>query len=171
MTTPPSLTIAWWPIEKVRPYPHNPRCITDAAVQKVAASLKEFGWRQPIVVDADSVVIAGHTRLLAAQLLGWATVPVHVADNLTPEQVRAYRLADNRTHDEATWDERLLPQELAALTDQDLRAITGFDEAELAKYVGDLEFKPATEDEQGKLDELSDPPTVTCPKCGHVFAA
>ena len=82
---------------------------------KVAASIKEFGFKQPIVVDAEGVIIAGHTRLLAAERLGLAEVPVLVADDLTPAQVKAYRLADNRTGQEATWDMELLGIELEDL--------------------------------------------------------
>ena len=82
------------PIDQVKPYPGNPRQ-NDEAVDAVAASLKEFGFRQPIVVDADGVIIVGHTRYKAAQKLGLKQVPVHVATDLTPAQVKAYRIADN----------------------------------------------------------------------------
>ena len=87
-----------WDIGRVTPYERNPRR-NDDAVEAVAASIREFGFRQPIVVDAEGVVIAGHTRLKAAQHLGLAKVPVHVAKDLTPEQVRALRIADNKTGD------------------------------------------------------------------------
>src|SRR5215213_7093202 len=94
------------PIEKVVPYARNPRQ-NQGAVAKVAASLREFGWRQPIVVDGAMTVVVGHTRLMAARQLGMREVPVHVATGLTPAQVKAYRLADNRTHEEAEWDKDL----------------------------------------------------------------
>ena len=112
------MNIEMWPIEKPIPYARNARKISDAAVAKVAASIKEFGWRQPIVVDTEGVVVAGHTRLLAARKLGLTTVPVHVAANLTPAQIKAYRLMDNRSHEEAEWDMELLPLEL-----EDLKAL------------------------------------------------
>lgn len=80
------------PIDQIIPYAHNARKIPESAVRKVAASLKEFGWRQPIVVDRDYVVICGHVRLLAAKKLGLKEAPVHVAENLTPEQVKALSL-------------------------------------------------------------------------------
>lgn len=86
------MTIELWPIEKPIPYARNARRISETAVAKVAASIQEFGWRQPIVVDSEGVIVAGHTRLLAAQRLGLKTVPVHVAANLTPAQIKAYRL-------------------------------------------------------------------------------
>ena len=82
-------------IDRVIPYANNPRR-NEAAVAKVAASIKEFGFRQPIVVDNNNVVIVGHTRLLAARQLGLAEVPVHIAEGLTSSQIKAYRIADNR---------------------------------------------------------------------------
>src|SRR6185503_8691385 len=107
------MTIELWPIDRPIPYARNARKIPDAAVDKVAASIKEFGWRQPIVVDEQGVIIAGHTRLLAARKLGLTEVPVHVAIGLTPAQVKAYRLLDNRAHEETTWDLELLGIEMA----------------------------------------------------------
>jgi len=121
------------PIASVVPYARNPRK-NAGAVAKVAASLREFGWRQPIVVDSEMVVVVGHTRLLAAQQLGMAEVPVHVAEGLTANQIKAYRLADNRVHEEAEWDDELLALELGDLLDAGLDlALTGFDEDELAR--------------------------------------
>lgn len=97
------------PIGQIKPYEHNPRN-NDAAVEPVAASIREFGFRQPIVVDAKNVIICGHTRYRAAKRLGLETVPVLVASDLSPEKVKAYRLADNKTAEAAEW----LPDELAA---------------------------------------------------------
>ena len=99
-------------IESVKPYEQNPR-LNDQAVDAVAASIREFGWRQPIVVDEQGVIIVGHTRWKAARKLGVETVPVHVATGLSPEQVKAYRLADNKSGELAEWDMDLLPIELA----------------------------------------------------------
>ena len=107
------------PIGEVRPYPGNPR-VNDGAVEAVAASLREFGWQQPIVVDADGTIIAGHTRYKAAKRLGMGTVPVVVASELTPEQVQAYRLADNRVGELATWDMGLLAGELDGICGIDM---------------------------------------------------
>ena len=109
-----------WPISDVRPYEDNPRKIPSEAVDRVAASIREFGFRQPIVVDADGVIIAGHTRLKAAQKLGLEKVPVVVAADLPPEKVKAYRLADNRTAEASGWDESLLGKELDELRLMDL---------------------------------------------------
>src|SRR5215831_1140895 len=130
------MQIELWDINRVRPYPRNPRD-NDGAVDAVAASLKEFGWRQPIVVDAEGVIVVGHTRWKAAKKLGLEQVPVHVATELTPEQCRAYRIADNQTATIADWDTDLLSLEL-----KDLEALNfdmdmlGFDEEDLAKYMG-----------------------------------
>jgi ParB-like chromosome segregation protein Spo0J len=127
------LKVEWWPIERAIPYVRNPRKLAPGAVAKVAASLKEFGWRQPLVVDQDGVVIVGHTRLLAAQRLGQEQVPVHIACGLTAAQAKAYRIADNRTAAENDWDLELLPLELDELValDCDL-GLLGFEAQELA---------------------------------------
>ena len=132
------LQVCWWPIAKVIPYARNSRKIPERAVDKVAASIKEFGWRVPIVVDKNSVIICGHTRLLAAKKLGCHEVPVHVADNLTPAQVKAYRLMDNRSHDESDWDLDLLGPELEELRGLDFDlSLTGFDEREIDEFLVD----------------------------------
>lgn len=110
----PALAAEAWPVDRPKPYARNPRR-NDAAVEKVAASIREFGWAQPIVVDGDGVIIIGHTRLKAAKKLGLATVPVLVRADLTPEQVAALRLADNKTAELAEWDEPMLAEELDAL--------------------------------------------------------
>ena len=108
------------------PYARNPRK-NQSAIAKVAASIKEFGFRQPIIVDPEMVVIAGHTRLEAARVLGLTEVPVHVATGLTKAQIAAYRLADNRTGQDAEWDMDLLHIEMADLeSDIDL-TLTGFE--------------------------------------------
>ena len=122
-------------IDDVRPYEKNPR-VNDAAVEAVAKSIQEFGWRQPIVIDANGVVVIGHTRLLAAKKLGMKTVPVHVAEGLSEAQIKALRIADNATGDIATWDYDLLPIELKDLqaADFDL-SLLGFDADELAKLL------------------------------------
>lgn len=122
-------------IERVIPYARNPRK-NAGAVDKVAASLREFGFRQPIVVDENYTVIVGHTRLLAAKKLGMSEVPVHIAQGLSDAQVQAYRIADNRTNEEAEWDIDLLKVEFKDLQDQgcDL-SLTAFSEDELQKFL------------------------------------
>lgn len=112
-------------ITDIKPYPKNPRD-NDSGVDAVANSIREFGWQQPIVVDKDKVIIVGHTRYKAAKKLGMDKVPVVVADGLSPEQVKAYRLADNKTGELTDWDMGLLDDELDDITDIDMSDF-GFD--------------------------------------------
>ena len=111
-------------IDKVIPYHNNPR--KNQAIDKVASSINEYGFQQPIVVDANMVVIVGHTRLLASKKLGLKKVPIAIAD-LSKSQAKAYRIADNRTNEDSTWDEELLKMELSDIDD----LLTGFEEKEL----------------------------------------
>lgn len=122
-----------WPIDQVKPYENNPRN-NDDAVDATAQSIKEFGWQQPIVVDKDGVIIVGHTRLRAAKQLSMDKVPVVVAADLSPEKVKAYRLADNKTSDLAVWDNKKLLEELDSLGDD---TFTGFDQSEIFDEVLD----------------------------------
>ena len=131
---PANLRVKYAPIADVRPYEDNPRR-NDGAVQAVANSLREFGWKQPIVVDADGTIIVGHTRWKAAKRLGMDEVPVVVASDLTPEQCAAYRLADNRVGELAEWDGELLAQELDGLADLDMSAF-GFTERDMERAAG-----------------------------------
>ncbi len=139
--------------DELKPYEGNPRQ-NDQAVDAVATSIREFGFRQPIVVDAEGVIVCGHTRWKAARKLGLEKVPVHVATDLSPEKVRAYRLADNATNDLAAWDYELLPIELGALRDMDFDlGLLGFDEDGLAKAL----------DAGGVKEGLTDPDNVPEP--------
>lgn len=151
-------------IDSIRPYENNPRQ-NDEAVDAVAASLKEFGFRQPIVVDADGVIVCGHTRYKAALKLGLAKVPVHVARDLNAEQIRAYRIADNKTSDLSDWDYDILPIELSQLQDAgfDL-ALLAFDEKELNKLLD-------TELQQGQTDpdEVPDVPEEPISEPGDLW--
>jgi hypothetical protein len=119
------------PIDSIKPYKRNPR-VNEKAVEPVAASIREFGFRQPVVVDEKQVIIVGHVRWLAAKSLGLEKIPVHVARELTPAQVRAYRIADNKLHELATWNFELLSVELASVKSSGLDVrLLGFDEREL----------------------------------------
>jgi DNA modification methylase len=154
------LNIEQWPISRPVPYARNARKIPQKAVDKVAASIQEFSFRQPIVVDTKGVIIAGHTRLLAAKKLGLDTVPVHVAEGLTEGQVKAYRLMDNRSHEEADWDFELIAAELS-----DLQALavdfslTGFDTAEL-KDILEQDPKAGLTDEDAAPEATENPTTA-----------
>lgn len=149
------LQVEWWPIDKVRPYDKNPRKIPPKAIDKVASSIKEFGWRQPIVVDQAGVIIVGQVRYLAARKLGLEQVPVHVATGLTPEQVRAYRLMDNRSHEETDWEPDLLRLEIRELKalEFDMK-FTGFEPREIDEFL----VSPIDEDRGNQI-----PPVPTKP--------
>jgi DNA modification methylase len=154
------------PLGKITPYGRNARKIPPQAVDKVAASIREFGWRQPIVVDGQGVIICGHTRLLAAQKLGLNEAPVHVADNLTPAQVRAYRLLDNRSHEETDWEPDLLGLELLDLKGMGVNLdLTGFNSDEIDDLL-------AQATSQGLTDEDAAPeaPTTPVSRLGDVWA-
>src|SRR5271166_5555131 len=129
------MDIVVWPIARIKPYDQNPR-INDAAVDAVAASIKAFGFRQPIVVDEEGVIIVGHTRYFAALKLGMTTVPVHVAIGLSPAQVKAYRLADNQTAQLSDWDNDKLVVELLQLRQMNFDLnLTGFSADELLRLL------------------------------------
>lgn len=150
------------------PYARNARTHSEAQVAQIAASVREWGWTVPVLVDEAGTIIAGHGRVLAAQSLGLDEVPVMVAAGWTDAQRRAYVLADNRLALNAGWDTELLKLELADLhgDEFDLSKI-GFDASELSLAMGmGADFTPGTEEDQGKLDEKS--PTI-CPACGHEF--
>ena len=122
-------------LSSIYPYPKNPRD-NEAGIEAVAKSIQEFGWRQPIVVDEAGVIVVGHTRYKAAQKLGLTEVPVHVATGLTPEQIQAYRIADNQTSTLSDWDDDKLTQELVSLQEKgyDLD-FTGFSGDTLAELL------------------------------------
>lgn len=139
------------------PYEKNPRK-NEAAIEPVAASIKEFGFKVPIVIDTNNVIVAGHTRHAAAQRLGLEEVPVIVADDLTPAQIKAYRLADNKTAELADWDFELLDDELSEI-DFNMTQFgfedTDFDWADVA----DISNENYEEPDHTKL---------RCPVCGAV---
>ena len=147
------MQIETWPIDRPQPYEKNPR-LNDDAVAAVANSIREFGFRQPIVVDEEGVVIIGHTRLKAAKQLGLTEVPVHVARGLAPEKVKALRLADNKTAEIAEWNLELLPIELSELQGMNFDlGLLGFDQDELAKLLD-----PGVQEGMADPDEIPAPP-------------
>lgn len=148
----------------IQPYDKNPR-LNDNAVAAVAASIREFGFRQPIVVDAEGVIICGHTRYKAAVQMGLEKVPVHVAKDLTPEQIKAYRIADNKTGELAEWNYDLLPIELGELVscDYDLRLL-GFDQEELAKLLD-----PGVQEGLTDPDDVPEPPDEATTQPGDLW--
>ena len=152
------------PIEDVIPYERNPRH-NDGAVDAVARSIQEFGFRQPIVVDERGVIIVGHTRWKAAHKLGLNRVPVHVASELTPEQIRAYRIADNKLGELADWDESLLAEELKELCalSMDLELL-GFNQEELDQLFGE-----ETQVGQTDPDDIPEPPDEATTRPGDLW--
>lgn len=170
-------------INSIRGYEFNARIIPQEAIEKVAASIREFGWRQPIVIDEEGVILAGHTRHLAAKHLGLTEVPVHLAVGLTKDQADLYRLMDNRSNQESGWDNDLVTQELADLKGEgyDL-SLTGFNANEITTYLSDLtdsgdadamaKAKKPTGGEPDHSASKSDPGSKTqivCPRCGKHF--
>ena len=140
-------SIELWPTNKLHAYAFNARTHSDEQVDKIAASIAEFGFLAPIILDQkDGTIIAGHGRLMAAMRLGFIEVPVVPVGHLTEAQRRAYVLADNRLAEEAGWDQDLLTHELEALAAEsdELLGLAGFDDDELAELLGEDDGKPAT---------------------------
>jgi DNA modification methylase len=154
-------------LSEITPYAHNPRN-NAGAVDAVARSIREFGFRNPVILDRDGVIIAGHTRVLAAKSLGMDEVPCVMADDLTPEQVKAFRIADNKTAEIAEWDYELLPIELRELQGDgyDL-SLLGFDTTELEQLLADKE--DTVTDGETEADAVPDAPEVPVSKPGEVY--
>jgi DNA modification methylase len=151
-------------IATIKLYAHNPRH-NDQAVDAVAASIAAFGFRQPLVVDEEGVIVVGSTRYKAALKLGLQTVPVHVASGLTPAQVKAYRIADNKTAELADWDEQALVQELAALQQLDFDLdLVGFSNEELQQLL-QAEIAPGL----GDADDVPEPPDEPITRPGDLW--
>lgn len=146
------------PIKELKAYENNPRK-NDSAVEYVANSIKEFGFKVPIVIDADNVIVCGHTRLKAAKKLGLKVVPCIVADDLTEEQIKAFRLADNKTGEIAEWDLDLLGEELDGILDIDMTSL-GFDNI---SPVAAIPLDDICDDEKENKK------VCCCPKCGFAF--
>lgn len=142
------------------PYENNPRK-NDDAVDAVAASIKEFGFKVPIVIDENNVIVAGHTRLKAAQKIGLKTVPCIVADDLNDDQIRAFRLADNKTSELAGWDFSALESELSYIS-LDMQQFGFTDNIDLDA------LNHLFEDAEPKEKE---PKKIQCPHCGEWFEA
>ena len=150
------------PLDELQEYENNPRRISEEAISAVSKSIEEFGFKVPVIIDKDNVIVAGHTRVRAAKALGLKEVPCVVADDLTPEQIKAFRLADNKTSELSGWDFEKLDIELEELSDFDMSEF-GFvleDEA-----VNPEEFFRASEpiSSHEKTAEVQE---ITCPECG-----
>src|ERR1700687_5087290 len=165
MKTLSDLDFEWLPTNQIKPFQRNPRKISDRAIDVVGDSIEAFGWRQLIVTDRDYVIIVGHVRWHAAKKRGIEFVPVHVADNLTPAQVRAYRIMDNRSHEETGWDPDLLKLEIAELCalDFDLK-FTGFEPRQLDEFL--VSTDAAAED---AANQASPPPINPVSRPGDLW--
>lgn len=158
-------------IDDIQPYPGNPRQITMEAVRAVRTSIEKYGYVQPLVVDADLVVIVGHTRLLALKELGYTHIDVVVADKLTPQQVKEYRLADNRTAEFTSWDTELLTKALDELSSFDADIFfpdLTADVAALDEVLDDMEVDEVEDyDDLPDLDQpvMQDTAIACCPRC------
>jgi DNA modification methylase len=151
-------------ITSIKPYENNPRKLSETAIEKVAMSLKEYGFRQPIVVDKDRVIVAGHTRFRASKKLGLKQVPISIIDNLTDEQINAYRIADNRTAEESEWDNELLKMEIKELEAKDFKLdLLGFNDEQLNDIL--FEEKQGLTDE----DEVPEAPEEPISKLGDIW--
>nr|DAF33217.1 MAG TPA: ParB protein [Caudoviricetes sp.] len=166
--------VTYMDTDSLIPYANNPR-LNDNAVDAVAASIKEFGFKVPIVVDGENVIINGHTRLKAAHKLGLEQVPVIVADDLTPAQVKAFRLADNKTSELAEWDVDKLDIELDGIADIDMGDF-GFDlelggethVVDSGVSAGDGEL--INDSQEFDLEDFDDDNFAhQCPRCGFRF--
>lgn len=149
-------------ISELTPYDKNPR-LNDDAVPKVAESIRQFGFKVPIVIDANNIIVAGHTRYKAALQLGLDAVPCIVADDLSPEQIRAFRLADNKVAEFSEWDFTALHEELEALADFDMQDF-GFMSVDEIDWAGVPELNENTYDEPKKKQ-------LQCPECQHIADA
>jgi ParB-like chromosome segregation protein Spo0J len=151
------------------PYARNSRTHDESQIAQIAASIKEFGFTNPVLIDGTNGIIAGHGRVMAAQKLGEEKVPTIELAHLSEHQKRAYIIADNKLALNSGWDEQMLALEISDLKDAkyDLNLL-GFSIEDIDKIIEEVNFDPATEEEQGKLDEL-DPKWVDCPHCGKEF--
>jgi ParB-like chromosome segregation protein Spo0J len=165
-TEPGSLNIEYRPLDSLVPYSRNPRTHSEEQISQIAASIREFGFTNPILIDSNQRVIAGHGRLAAAKEIGMETVPCIDLSHMTEEQRRAYIIADNKIALNGGWNEDLLRVELTALKELGSNLeLTGFDAMELADIMmgKDVEFK---EYDESAADDVQ---LATCPKCGHTF--
>lgn len=162
------IKIEYLATETLIPYARNSREHSDAQVAQIAGSMREFGFTNPVLIDKEAGILAGHGRVLAALKLGLEQVPCIRLDHLTQAQRRALVIADNKLALNASWDFDMLKVEVEDLAEQKYDiALLGFNQAELNDLIGVPVFQPS-DDEQGRLDQKS--PTI-CPSCGHEFAA
>jgi len=164
----PQLAVSYLPLAALAPAERNARTHSQEQIAQLVASISAFGWTNPILIDEDRAIIAGHGRLEAAKAAGLADVPTITLTGLSVAQKRALAIADNKLALNAGWDDELLRLELGELGLEgfDL-SLTGFSDDEWTDLLSEPAFGPVGEGDQGRLDETK---TVTCPDCGHEFA-
>lgn len=150
-------------IGELKPYENNPRKNKDA-VEYVANSIREFGWQVPIVIDKDNTIVAGHTRYLAAIELGIDKIPCVVAENLSEQQIKAFRLADNRVGEASSWDWDMLQVEIDSITDIDLSDFNFIIDTDVDI---DSFFTETEEDTKSGMESEAKPKKIQCPHCGE----
>ena len=164
------MQIEYIEIDNVIPYANNPRHNDGEAVERVAASIKEYGFKQPIIVDKDNVIVAGHTRYKAAHKLGIDKVPVIKADDLTPAQIKAFRIADNRVAEYSSWDNELLTIELEGLQELDFDLdLTGVEDWEIDNLLNPVRADDLQDFFVEKEEKEKEPKKIQCPHCGEEF--
>jgi ParB-like chromosome segregation protein Spo0J len=148
---------------------HNSRTHSAQQINQIADSIKEFGWTNPVLIDENNEIIAGHGRVLAAELMALDRIPCVRLKGLTKAQKKAYLIADNQLPLNAGWDLDQLKVEIGELKELDFDInLLGFDDEFLRELDENLNFDPSDKDSQGDLENLS-PVYVVCPKCGHEF--
>jgi DNA modification methylase len=158
--------IETWPLARLKPYAKNAKTHGAEQVAKIAASMAEFGWTVPVLVDSAGEVVAGHGRIRAAEQLGLAEVPVIVLDHLTEAQKRAYRIADNKLTELGGWDDALLGEELRDLMGESFDlALTGFDDGEVARLLPGLDRTEG----QGDENAIPEPPAEPVSRRGDLW--
>ena len=162
--------IELWPLDRLVPYARNARTHSDEQVAQIAASIAEFGFNNPVLVDTNAGIIAGHGRVLAARKLGIDQVPVVVLDHLSETQKRAYILADNRIGENAGWDDEILRTELTDLKDADLDlALLGFDEDEVANLFAEVAPEVAPSENEEAPEEVPEAPEEPVTRPGDIW--
>jgi len=163
------LKVEYRNIKELIPYCNNSRTHSDEQVLQIASSIKEFGFTNPVLIDGQGGIIAGHGRIMAAQKLKMEEVPTITLSDLSEAQKKAYIIADNKLALNSGWDDELLKIELEQLKELDFDlGLIGFSDDDIEQLFEEVNFDPSNEDAQGKLDELS-PKYIACPHCGKEF--
>lgn len=156
-------------LDQIIPYINNPR-INEKGIDKVASSIKEFGFNSPIILDKDNVIIAGHTRYLAAQKLGLEEVPCINVEHLSPAQIKAYRIADNKVAEYSDWEDELLKLELEQLKEIEFDlSLTGFEEWETEHLLNPISEEDLQDFFVEKENKPKEPKKIKCPLCNGEF--